>query len=473
MRDHINGQPASEFMQLCSKTQSNVVLSKATVEDLDESPPAMLEAVHRQLEKYHILEDPFGPIPEMITSLYPEDASRNDVRDQKIIHLLSTGAADYLVTEDRKLRAKARKIGLVAYLLEEVIDILRSSIGEAIEWLDISENEAHRINLGSEVFSKLRNDYEDFPSWWREKVIAERRQVFVLGDPSDPEGLSVIKDESNSPEIDLAGKVLKICTFFVQDKFAGSKRGERLLFFTLNQARKMDFDVVYMTTAPSNEKLIHWSSQFGFQPHSGMRNNRGEVFLVKKLTPDNSQFLSPLDHNITYGPGSVIFDRAHVVPIQEDFAFRLFPEAMGRPYQIALPGLENRHPSGFAIRKVYVCNSGTRDFRKGDLLLFLVTGSGDKNEMVAVGVLEDFIVTHSTEKLFDFSQTRTIFDKDELEQWCSDRDALGIKFRLDRVLDPSITISRLKLRKVLTTTPQSITHVKEDGIKWLQDEYQN
>lgn len=460
-------------MQLSSKSQLNIVLARATEEDLLESPPDLITIAIKELEKYHFLAEPFGPTPQMILQAFPENPSANDLRDIKILHLLQSGVADYLVSEDRKLVNRSRKVGLIAYRLREAIDIIRSTLGEPIEWLNISEVEPHRINLSSEVFQKLKTDYVHFEEWWAKSVVAQPRPVFVLGNPEDPEGIAVLKDETREKDKFLHGNVLKICTFYVQDKFEGSKRGERLLFFTLNEARKRNFQYVYMTTSSTNIKLINWAQNFGFEIYEGKTNELNEVFLIKQLRPFDNNTLPPLKHNIAYGPGSLAIERARVVPIKMNYALRLFPEAMGIPNQFALPGFDTRHPSGNAIRKVYICNSQMRDLVEGDLLLFVATGFGEGNRLIALGVLEALCITGSSEELYEFSQSRTIFENAELESWCSHKEALAIKFRLDRVVMPAIPISQLQSHHVLTSTPQSITSVNDSGLQWVKSQFLN
>lgn len=51
-----------------------------------------------------------------------------------------------------------------------------------------------RVNINSPFFSSLIDSYPEFSAWWSEKVVPEARTTLVVGEPEDPQGLTVIKE---------------------------------------------------------------------------------------------------------------------------------------------------------------------------------------------------------------------------------------------------------------------------------------
>ena len=128
------------------------------------------------------------------------------------------------------------------------------------------------------------------------------RDCWVLEVNNDVAGLVIRKDESHQE----AGtrhrgpKILKICTFKVQDEFHGEKFGELLLKQVLWFTQHNKYDLAYATAFPKHEFLIDLLIYYSFEKASAAAN--GEIVLEKAL----------LKGPLPSVPGSVFeFDRKH------------------------------------------------------------------------------------------------------------------------------------------------------------------
>ena len=121
---------------------------------------------------------------------------------------------------------------------------------------------------------------------------------------------------------------------------------------------------------------------------------------------------------------------------------------------------------GNAIRKAYVCHSGSKQLRPGDTLLFLRTR---QNQMVnVVGVVEETLRSSDPAEVLAFTGRRTVYTPNEIHEMCSNREVLAIRFRLDRVLDTPLTSNDLVQQGVMARSPQSIQQVRDGGaLTWL------
>ena len=274
--------------------------------------------------------------------------------------------------------------------------------------------------------------------------------------------MAVLKPEDDHPH-GLPVGVLKICTFKVSDDFQGTKRGELLLKAVIDYARRNGREHLYVEVMPDAVALLGWLDDFGFRALSGASTPRDEVALVKDLAPLSSATpLSPLAHNIAYGPGSVLVERAHVVPIKDDWHHWLLPEADRQ--QDLFPGID---PCGNAIRKAYLCRANTGLVQPGNLLLFLRTGSG-KAHITSVGVVEDILRSQEPAAVVRFVGSRTVYTATEIAGQCSRGPVLAIRFRLDRVLAQPWTAEAVRSHNVMNGTAQTIARVPKEGVLWLR-----
>lgn len=210
---------------------------------------------------HHALASRFGPLPRP-----------NDIVDATLLHALSIGVADFLVTEDAGLHDRARRhapeLARRILFVADAASLLRTTyepIDVPIRFVE--EVDANTIPLSDRIFDSLREGYPEFDQWWREKCIREERKCWLVTDEGDLAGILVRKSEAKS-ETDATksgNRFLKICTFKVRPERRGTKLGELLLKQALWFAQKNRFDVIYVTTFPQQTALIDLLTYYGFE----------------------------------------------------------------------------------------------------------------------------------------------------------------------------------------------------------------
>lgn len=456
---------AAGLFATASRLGHSIVISRATQADLLQGSGEQRRTRLDQLRKYHVLEE----IPEnpqvRIWGGFPLPLSDNDRRDVTLLNDLCAGAADFLVTDDRRLRNRAiRVVGEKSVL----------SLVDAFEMLSRLDSrdpglrrahlvQAYRLDPRSPIFDSIRCDYPEFDVWFRDRVVYEGRQAVVVGAVQNPEGIAILKREPGRV-FDLPSPTLKLCTFKVAEEHAGSRRGELLLESVLRFARENAFESIYVECFPSRTEVLQFLGSFGFETVGGGETDKGELTLAKVLVcqGDSDEF-EPLEYHVRFGPGAMKLKQAHIVPIKPNFHAMLFPEA-----EIQQELFPTNSSYGNAIRKAYLCHARSRRVNAGDTLVFLRT-EGHPSLVSAIGVAEQTLATRDPEELIRFVGNRTVYSQDQVYSMCADDEVLAILFRLDRLMASAITSPELREAGVIRGTVQSIQQVRGESIEWMKN----
>ncbi|AWB91157.1 GNAT family N-acetyltransferase [Aeromicrobium chenweiae] len=456
---------AAELVRLANGMGFPLLLSNGTRQDFLNAPTDMRERRLKTLDKYYRTLGPVNESPN-VRDQFPQQLGQNDAADVEVLSTFDTGVATVLVTEDATMKRRAERAGLTRIL----------TIQNAVDWLEelgapdlfnaiaAKVVEAYRISRHASIFDSLRDDYDGFDNWWTEKVVRQDRHAIILGDAADPDGIAVLKAESQP--FDLGDSVLKVCTFKVveQDGSAGAgRRGEFLLRAVVDYARETNHPVLYMTVHPHHEKLLAWLEKFGFTHHDDQDN--GELVMVKRLEPRaGAEPIHPLEHAVTFGPVSLRVLDAHLVPIRYHLHDRLLPDSS--PQTSLFPN----EPCGNAIRKAYLCRSPSRKLKPGDTLAFLRTKPTEAARITAIGVVEQTFVSVDPAEVAARVRGRTVYSYVEIAQMCAQGEVLVVLFRLDRRVDPPWSAGTLNHAGVMSRSPQSIAQIKPEGVRWLRTE---
>jgi len=417
------------------------------------------------LKKYPRLPDP-PSVPAAWQSVFgrPQKGS-NDWVDDQLLAALGADAVDYLVTEDRGLHRKARRLGLENRVADtaDALLVLRGLFDVVPQPPPaVRPVPAHALKTDDPIFDGLRRDYPDFDAWLQKAKRQGRHAWVIDGEQGAHAAVCIVKRE-RSGEFGLRGKVLKLCTFKVSEEYSGHRFGELLLKAVFEHARVSSYRTSFVTVFEKHSALIDLLEEFGFE---GLDETtaEGELVLVKSLWPrgDDWDTLDSLSFNRKFGPYAVkVRDvAAFVVPIRPGFHRQLFPEAEA---QAALwPGAR---PFGNSIRKAYICNASIRTLSSGANLLFY--RSEDARAVTVLGVAEDTVVTHSASEAARFVGKRTVYSLREIEKLCTSA-LLAILFRQSRVLGKPIPLQELIAHGVITASPQSIVTVPKEATEWLE-----
>lgn len=462
---HVHGEPAAVLLRLLQQLGYQTLVSHGTVSDVLEAPEPLRGQRQRALTKYRVLER--VPDNPAVRRVFPATLSSNDRADLEVVTTFATGRADWLVTQDRRMRKRAADAGIGNVLaLGDAVAMFEALAGSPTVTLPaVTTVKAYRVQPSAAIFDSLRADYAGFDEWWRDKVVHGDRDVIVLGEPTQPAGIAVLKPEDDNP-YGLAGDVLKICTFKIDDEYQQVKRGEVLLRATVQYARAAGSTQVYLEALPDKTDLLGWLTRFGFSHLAGAQAPHGQLVMFKRLTPPAGEPpLSPLNHQLAYGPGSVRLLHAHAVPIQARWHHLLFPDA--DPQGDLFAGSE---ACGNAIRKAYLCHAVSRKVAPGDALVFFRTSTNNAGRSVftTLGVVEQTLASTDPEELVRFVGTRTVYTRAQVEDMCASGEVLALLFRHDRVIGTPVPLTDAIGADVLARSPQSITELSEEAVTWLR-----
>lgn len=429
--------------------------------DKNEQRRPMREALFR---KYPRLPSP--PDSGRVDSTLGKPArNSHDWVDHQLIAAVVDDAVDTLVTEDIRIHKKARRLSVhhrVATVSDAIAEVDALCDKPPTTLPAVRCIKAHNLNGQAPIFESVRRSYEGFDAWLT-KCKREHRDCWVI--PAGNEayaGIAIVKREDQPP---FGGrlKTLKICTFKIEEKHAGSKYGELLLRDVLQYAEQNKFHQLYVEAFPLQEQLIDFLEQFGFAD-VGVNNARGERRLAKKFVFTETEYASvaPLEFNRRYGPSAVKWQDvpAFMIPIKPKYHDTLFPEAT---YQRQL--IQGDAACGNALRKAYLCNATTREIRPGAVLVFY--RSEDVKAVTVIGVAEDTCVVDDPVKIARFVGKRTVYPFRDIKRLCS-KHVVAILFRQARVVPEPIGLDKLLKHDIIAAAPQSIMKLSTPAKRWLQ-----
>ena len=470
-------EEVASFLALANKHNVGVFVHEAAQDDIERDNNAARRAISlSKISKFQILGKVRGLSESTLSLRYGPLNRQNDVVDATLLHTLDMGAADFLITEDRGLHSRARQYA--PHLSQRLLFIADATalLKETFEPVEVplryvEEIAANQIPLEDDIFDSLREGYEGFDDWWRNKCIKQHRMCWAVYDEG-LSGLVVRKDETPSDTLATfpGNKILKICTFKVKPEKRGTKLGELLLKQALWFAQSNKYDVIYVTTKAEQEALIDLLEYYGFQHTSTLTDD--EFVFEKSLSQEpvvvteNENLYEAAKRNYPRfytGP----YVEAYVVPIRESYHDTLFPELRddSQGDLLSMVGLGNRPGRpGNTIRKVYLCRAPAQIDSPGSVLFFYKSSSElpPSQAITTVGVFQDMRLAKSTNELMRLTGGRSVYSESQLQAWeaTSARPVKVINFLLAGYISPPISIDALKTKGVFgKRPPQSITRL--------------
>jgi GNAT superfamily N-acetyltransferase len=484
-------EPVARLISLCIEHGHRVVVHPANVADLSRVKDTAERAQKlAALRKYPMLAE--SPVSSDLESRAGASIpGSNDDRDLRLLAAVDSGAATYLVTEDRRLRKRAARAGIGSSLasVDEALDLLgRLHPADAVPPPIVDLIETYKVDFRQVLFDSLRDDYPEFDEWFRTKVAKDargRRCWAVVDRDGKYDAIAIVKIADEHPD-NPRRTATKISTFKVAPHRAGEKVGELFLRAILEWAHgqpAVDTLFVEVKPEPDKEPLRRFLEQFGFEKSAVEAKVNGDITYVKSLVAPATTRLSPFDFHVRYGPPALLGSaRLFVIPVKPHWYLGLFPDSptFGAFGALTLSGVAAPPtPFGNAIRKAYLCHSPTKTIPPGSTLLFYrsaeANGKGKAKgggAIQAVGVAERSIRTANSERILSFVGRRTVYSAEDVGAMCEGSKAvLATLFRHDHYLDTPWTLHELITISVLNGAPQSVTEVKsERGRQWLRNE---
>ena len=487
LEDHHKVEAAyARFLSLASSHKIDIFVHEAAKDDIACDKDATRREISlSKIKKYRVLRSRRGLTEDALAAEFGQLRKRNDVVDAKLLHALSTGAADFLVTQDRGLHDRAQRhsaeLARRVLFVGDAADLLTQTYEpKEVPIRHVAEVEAHEIDHQSSFFDSLREGYPEFNQWWQEKCVKQHRRCWVVYDAEELAGLIVRKDESadDTDAINRAQKILKVCTFKVSPEKRGVKLGELLLKQVLWYSQKNRYDLAYLTAYEDQVALMNLVEFYGFK--NAGRNKNGEfiyerVFYAEKLT--RSGGVPAFDLARLHYP-RFIFDeksRGFGIPIKENYHDTLYPD-LWSPRQADLfagaSGAGKPAQPGNTIRKVYLCRAMSNLGDAGSILFFYKGASKEapSQAMTALGILESVTLAHSTRELMQLAGGRSVYSEEQLAEWQAsvERPVKVINYLLVSYIDPPIGLDDLRKMGVVQRHPQqSIYELRNDLLRRL------
>ena len=188
---------------------------------------------------------------------------------------LTINAGREICSADRGIHVKARARGLndQVYTIQTAEDWLRRLHEPRQVFLpNIHDVPLHSLTpqLASAFFDSLREGYDGFDGWFRNKA-RDNRKAWVYRDESDALAAICIYAPQGDEEINdagerLLGQALKLCTFKVGETVRGRKIGELFVKAAFRYATENACEHLFIHANPvRHDYLIRLLQDFGFE----------------------------------------------------------------------------------------------------------------------------------------------------------------------------------------------------------------
>ena len=483
-------KPANaKFARTCQQFDVKLVVADPNYQDVSRDRDAKRrQVVQSKLDKYLRLENVHLSDQETLEDRFGRANGHNDLRDIELLAITERGAANFLISEDKRLYRRALRAGVGDLVLnvQGALGLLEQLFApKPVGLPDVESIPAYSLDIRDPFFDSLRGDYPGFDQWFQDKCVRDSRECWIVRIDQQLAGIIVRKDETPA-EADCksrGSKILKLCTFKVSSGFQGEKLGELLLKQVLWWSHLNSYDVVYLTVYDKHGELIDLLVRYGFE--RTVTIDSGERLLERPM------HRGPIEHDV---PEHEIADRnrclypsfllnentgTFFVPIQAEYHERLFPEKSLRVQMDLFPrvlpdGTTNRTP-GNTIRKVYLCRAQTRRLRPGDILVFYLskdTRFKDYQSITTLGIVDGVIEVTTLNDAIRATAKRSVFSLSEIEELV-DKKPTPLKiidFLLVSHLKNPIRLEELRALRVLQGPPQTIIECRQSARKQLHEE---
>ena len=369
-----------------------------------------VETFQIKLDSYEQIEIP-SPLQAEVKAVSEKiDVNENDRNDTQLLNEVFVGRVDILITEDKKIRKKAKELGIddKVFTIDSFLEKTFAEHPDLVNYkvLNVQKLKFGRINLEDDFFASLKEDYLGFDKWFIKKYDEE---AYITVNSNNGLLLSFLylkvedKDE-NYTDISPAftsKKRLKVGTFKVINN--GFRLGERFMKIIFDNALKNKVDEIYVTIFDKRDeqrRLIDLLEQWGFVLWGNKNDELVYVRDFSKRTDENN--LKQCYPYISRNKDSFI------VPIYPDYHTELLPDSI----------LNTESPEEFiedfphrnGINKVYVSRALEPHPNNGDILVFYRTGGYFKSVVSTIGVVQEIKYNFVDHKIKDRFYSELKFD---------------------------------------------------------------
>ena len=406
------------------------------------------------------------------------DITPNDHVDTSLLAELAADRVDYLITEDRSIHRKARRIGVDTHVFT-IEGFLEKVTAENPDFTDypipsVRKRLFGNIDVRDSFFDSFRLDYPGFDHWFNRK--AEETAYVCESDDGRILAFLYVKREGTaenysdiSPPFQSDDR-LKIGTLKVV--LNGYRLGERFLKIAFDNALQYRVSEIYVTAferTPEQTKLIRLLRDWGFRSY-GTKGERGERVFVRDFRPS----VHPSDPRMTY-PYVGLSARKFIVPIYPRYHTELLPDSILKTESPA-DFIEHR-PNRNCVSKVYVSRSIERRLVPGDVIVFYRTAHRGPayytSVATTVGVVQgvfDDIPDLST--FLAVCRKRSVFSDGDLEShWNYNRHnrPFVVNFLHVQSFPKRINLKRMRELDIISEAPRGFERISDGAFVKLME----
>ena len=437
------------------KLKYDKVIHPYTVSEIQKyRDPETQETISVKLESYDVIKTVRQPDAAFLSKIGQPEKNENDHIDNCLLYEVYLGRVDILITEDRKLRNKADRLGLsnCVFSINGFITKVSTENPDLIEYKALAVEKVYFGNVDStdKFFDSFRSSYVGFDRWFARKC--DEEAYICRADNNRILGFLYLKTEGvseNYSDIEppfLPKRRLKVGTFKVES--TGFRLGERFIKIIFDNAQQQNVDEIYVTLYTDRGELVALEEllyRWGFV-YYGVKHNgeRTEKVLVKSL----HKMIEGATPKLNYPNISYLCNK-FILPILPQYHTTLLPDSqLNSENRIDFLG---REPHRYALQKVYISWASTNGAKPGDLILFYRMGRHGENKkyksvVSTVAIVDEIIEDIGTEEdLLSLCQNRSVFSVDELKVfWRKHQYNLKImKFIFVKSLSKRLTLGYL------------------------------
>jgi len=227
------------------------------------------------------------PLPNNIFHNTVGCNNKHDEIDNHLLYAVKQNCVEYLITSDKKLKNKSKKINIDDRVLT-IDEALNKFIIEKEETISVpvfvKEKYLYQLQVEDSFFDSLRNDYYNFDNWFIKKQ-KEEAKAYVTYKSDRISSFLMLKLEGKEESYEdfdkpfTPAKRLKISTMKVAD--TGKRIGEFFIKTIIKEGIENDVEEIYVTVFKKQEHLIALLNEYGFK-YYGDKNTKNKDGVIEK-----------------------------------------------------------------------------------------------------------------------------------------------------------------------------------------------
>lgn len=458
------------LLRTLNEMSVQILIHPLSIKDVErDRDPTRKSIILSKIKTYPVLSDPptIGD-DGVFDNAVGRVRNVHDVVDHDLLYAVYKDAIELLVTEDKGIEAKSKKLGISDRVL---------AIDEALTYFSahvvkqgvsappaIAHIPVYSLDLGDPIFDSLRRSYSGFEDWWAD-ISREGRKAWVYKDDGALGALLIHKIENeaiaSTPALP-AKRRLKICTLKVS--YTGYKLGELFIKICIEFAVCNNIDEIYLThIVQPTDYLAGLIEEFGFRK---VARKGGEDVFLKRLLWDGST-IDPVticrDFYPSFNDGPNV--KKLLIPIRPEYHEKLFTD-----YRFRQPTLYESVGEliveGNTIKKAYLSHSRIKGMSPGEVIMFY--RSRDLKKITTLGVVEAVYdrVTDVNEIVRHVGK-RTVYSRHELTDMVT-KPTKVILFWQSFHLERPVSLISLREVGITLSPPQSITEVQDSTYREIK-----